>query len=101
MAFDIECRIDALQGIERQLHSLVDGQRQHLGEIHRDGDEHEVAGMRQLIATALAAEASPDRRAPFFLDEIDGLPVDESPLAEPLRAAGFARTPRGYMKRNA
>ena len=66
-----------------------------------DGDEHEVATARGLIATALAAEASPERRAPFFLDEIDGLPVDESPLAEPLRSAGFARTPRGYMKRNA
>ena len=66
-----------------------------------EGDEHEVATARGLIATALAAEASPDRRAPFFLDEVDGLPVDESPLAEALRAAGFARTPRGYMKRNA
>jgi ATP-dependent Lhr-like helicase len=66
-----------------------------------DGDEHEVARMRGLIATALAAEANPDRRAPFFLDEVDGLPVDESPMAEPLRAAGFARTPRGYMKRSA
>jgi ATP-dependent Lhr-like helicase len=66
-----------------------------------EGDDHDVARVRGLIATALAAEASPDRRAPFFLDEIDGLPVDESPLAEPLRAAGFTRTPRGYLKRNA
>jgi ATP-dependent Lhr-like helicase len=66
-----------------------------------DGDEHEVATARGLIARALAAEASPDRRAPFFLDEVDGLPVDESPMAEPLRAAGFTRTPRGYLKRNA
>jgi ATP-dependent Lhr-like helicase len=66
-----------------------------------DGDEHEIAAARGLIATALAAEASPDRRAPFFLDEVDGLPVDESPMADALRTAGFARTPRGYMKRNA
>jgi ATP-dependent Lhr-like helicase len=66
-----------------------------------DGEEHEIATARELIATALAAEANPDRRAPFFLDEIDGLPVDESSLAEPLRAAGFTRTPRGYLKRNA
>ncbi len=66
-----------------------------------DGDEHEVRRVRELIAAALAAEASPDRRAPFFLDEVDGLPVDESPIAEALRAAGFARTPRGYMKRSA
>jgi len=66
-----------------------------------EGEEHEVAQARGLIAAALAAEASPDRRAPFFLDEVDGLPVDESPLAGPLRDAGFARTPRGYLKRNA
>jgi ATP-dependent helicase Lhr and Lhr-like helicase len=66
-----------------------------------DGDEHEVTRTRGLIATALAAEASPDRRAPFFLDEVDGLPVDESPIAEALRSAGFARTPRGYLKRSA
>jgi len=66
-----------------------------------DGEEVDVAHARELIAGALAAEASPDRRAPFFLDEIDGVPVDESPLADALRAAGFARTPRGYMKRNA
>lgn len=66
-----------------------------------DGEDHDVARVRGLIANALAAEASPDRRAPFFLDEVDGLPVDESPMAEPLRAAGFTRTPRGYLKRNA
>jgi len=66
-----------------------------------EGEEHEIRAARGLIAAALAAEASPDRRAPFFLDEIDGLPVDESPLAEPLRAAGFTRTPRGYLKRSA
>ncbi|MDP9283297.1 MAG: DEAD/DEAH box helicase, partial [Chloroflexota bacterium] len=65
-----------------------------------DGDEHEIVAARGLIGAALAAEASPDRRAPFFLAEVDGLPVDESPLAEPLRAAGFTRTPRGYMKRS-
>ncbi|MEX2046482.1 MAG: hypothetical protein WEE03_04915, partial [Chloroflexota bacterium] len=64
-----------------------------------EGDEHELARARGLIATALAAEASPDRRAPFFLDAVDGLPVDESSLAEALRGAGFARTPRGYLKR--
>ena len=66
-----------------------------------DGEELDVARTRALIAGALAAEASPERRTPFFLDEVDGLPVDESAMAEPLRAVGFARTPRGYMKRNA
>jgi ATP-dependent Lhr-like helicase len=66
-----------------------------------EGEDHDVAHARALIASALAAEASPDRRAPFFLDEVDGMPVDESPLADALRTAGFARTPRGYMKRSA
>jgi ATP-dependent Lhr-like helicase len=66
-----------------------------------DGDEYEATRRRALVASALAAEASPERRTPFFLDEVDGLPVDESPMAGPLRAAGFARTPRGYMKRTA
>jgi len=66
-----------------------------------EGEDRDVAHVRELIAGALAEEASPDRRAPFFLDEIDGLPVDESPLAGALRGAGFARTPRGYMKRHA
>ena len=66
-----------------------------------EGEADEVTHARERIAAALAAEANPDRRAPLFLDEVDGLPVDESPLAEALRAAGFARTPRGYMKRNA
>jgi ATP-dependent Lhr-like helicase len=66
-----------------------------------DGEELDEARTRERIAAALAAEASPERRAPFFLDEVDGLPVDESPMAGALREAGFARTPRGYMKRNA
>jgi ATP-dependent Lhr-like helicase len=66
-----------------------------------DGDEHDVIRTRGLVAEALAAEAGPDRRTPFFLDEIDGLPVDESSFAEPLREAGFVRTPRGYLRRGA
>ena len=34
-------------------------------------------------------------------EEIDGAPVDESSMSEPLRAAGFVRTPRGYLLRSA
>jgi ATP-dependent Lhr-like helicase len=66
-----------------------------------EGDEVDAIRARGLVAEALAAEASPERRAPFFLDEIDGLPVDESSFAEPLRKAGFVRTPRGYLRRSA
>jgi ATP-dependent Lhr-like helicase len=66
-----------------------------------DGEDREVARARAAVARALAAEAVPERRDPLFIEEIDGAPVDESPLAEPLRAAGFVRTPRGYLLRSA
>jgi ATP-dependent Lhr-like helicase len=66
-----------------------------------DGEEIDAARMRTLIARALADEAARGRGAPFFIDEVDGRPIDESPMAEPLREAGFARTPRGYLKRSA
>jgi hypothetical protein len=66
-----------------------------------DGEEIDAARTRALIAKALAVEAARGRGAPFFIDEVDGRPIDESPMAEPLREAGFARTPRGYLKRSA
>ncbi|HLZ47908.1 MAG TPA: DEAD/DEAH box helicase [Candidatus Limnocylindria bacterium] len=66
-----------------------------------EGEERDLAMSRALVARALAAEAVPERRDPLFVEEIDGSPVDESLLAEPLRAAGFARTPRGYLLRSA
>jgi len=66
-----------------------------------EGEAVDVARTRALIAKALAAEAAKGRGAPFFIDEVDGVPIDESGMAEPLRVAGFARTPRGYLKRSA
>src|SRR6185503_18110469 len=66
-----------------------------------DGEEIDAARTRTLIAKALADEAARGRGAPFFIDEVDGRPIDESPMAEPLRDAGFARTPRGYLHRSA
>jgi len=66
-----------------------------------DGEERDMARLRGAVARALAAEAVPERRDPLFIEEIDGAPVDESALAEPLRAAGFVRTPRGYLLRSA
>jgi ATP-dependent Lhr-like helicase len=66
-----------------------------------DGEDLDVTRTRAAVARALAAEAVPERRDPLFIEEIDGAPVDESPLAEPLRAAGFVRTPRGYLLRSA
>jgi ATP-dependent Lhr-like helicase len=64
-------------------------------------EEIDAARTRTLIAKALAAEAARVQGAPFFIDEVDGQPIDESLMAEPLRDAGFARTPRGYLKRSA
>ncbi|MDQ6858466.1 MAG: DEAD/DEAH box helicase, partial [Chloroflexota bacterium] len=66
-----------------------------------DGEEPDMIRMRAVVARALAAEAVPERRDPLFIEEIDAAPVDESALAEPLRAAGFVRTPRGYLLRSA
>jgi ATP-dependent Lhr-like helicase len=66
-----------------------------------EGEEIDTARTRTLIAKALADEAARSHGAPFFIDEVDGRPIDESPMAEPLRVAGFARTPRGYLKRSA
>src|SRR5207245_333123 len=63
------------------------------------GAEADAAPTRSAMAAALAAEVGSDRRSTLFIQSVDGAPVDESPLADPLREAGFARTPRGYLRR--
>jgi ATP-dependent Lhr-like helicase len=87
---------------------LVDGslaayvaRDEHSVLMFSEGEDRDVARTRASVARALAAEAVPGRRDPLFIEEIDGAPVDESPLAEPLRLAGFIRTPRGYLLRSA
>jgi len=62
-------------------------------------DEADAEPTRNALAAALAAEVGPDRRTTLFIQSVDGAPVDESPLADALREAGFARTPRGYLRR--
>ena len=62
-------------------------------------DEAEAERVRPALAQALAAEVAPEKLRTLFIQSIDGAPVDESPFAEALLAAGFARTPRGYLKR--
>ncbi|MEK6207180.1 MAG: DEAD/DEAH box helicase [Chloroflexota bacterium] len=62
-------------------------------------DEADAEPTRNALATALAAEVGPDRRTALFIQTVDGAPVDESPLADAFREAGFARTPRGYLRR--
>src|SRR5439155_1649049 len=62
-------------------------------------DEADGEATRAEIARALADEVNPDGRRTLFIETVDGAPVDETLLAGPLREAGFARTPRGYLKR--
>src|SRR5437762_381591 len=62
-------------------------------------EEADAEPTRKAVAAALAAEVGPDRRTTLFVQSVDGAPVDESPLADALREAGFARTPRGYLRR--
>ena len=63
------------------------------------GDEADAERTRAALAGALAAEVAPDRLRTLFIESVDGSPVDETPLADALGDAGFARTPRGYLKR--
>ena len=63
------------------------------------GDEADADATHRALGTALAREVGPDRRTTLFIQSVDGAPVDESPIADALREAGFARTPRGYLRR--
>jgi len=72
------------------------------------GEEHLLTFAREeadaerthgALARALAAEVGPDGQRTLFIETVDGSPVDETPIAEALREAGFARTPRGYLRR--
>jgi len=65
------------------------------------GDEADAEPTNIALAHALADEVGPDALRTLFIESVDGAPVDESRLAEPLRQAGFSRTPRGYLKRMA
>jgi ATP-dependent Lhr-like helicase len=62
-------------------------------------EEADAEPTRTALAAALADEVGPERRSTLFIQSVDGAPVDESPIADALREAGFARTPRGYLRR--
>jgi ATP-dependent Lhr-like helicase len=64
-------------------------------------EEADAESTRNALAAALAEQVGPDRRTTLFIQSVDGAPVDESPIADALRQAGFARTPRGYLRRMA
>ncbi len=61
--------------------------------------EPERAETARALARALADIAAERGRRALVLSEIDGAAAAESALAEPLRAAGFAPTGSGFIKR--
>jgi ATP-dependent Lhr-like helicase len=62
------------------------------------GTERAPEVVARALAEALAREPARTGRA-IVLEEIDGLPVEAAPLAPALRAAGFAPTAHGYLRR--
>lgn len=63
-----------------------------------DDDEH-AATRRSALAAALAAEVRPGHRRALLIEQVDGAPAAASPLADALRAAGFAESVRGSLRR--
>lgn len=61
--------------------------------------EREPDELSDLIATALAGMVASGRRRSIYLEEIDNVRPEASPLAGPLLEAGFKATSRGYLKR--
>ncbi len=51
------------------------------------------------VACTLAAEVRPGGRRAVWIEEVDGRPTVETPMAQALIDAGFVRTSKGYLKR--
>ena len=62
-------------------------------------DEPERAEAASALCRALSDIARERGRRALVLSEIDGAPPAQSPLAEPLRAAGFVPGGSGFIKR--
>ncbi len=62
-------------------------------------DEGDADSARSALAAALAREVGTERRRALHIETVDGAPAAETAMAEPLRQAGFAQTPRGFLKR--
>jgi ATP-dependent Lhr-like helicase len=60
--------------------------------------EREPDVVRRALARVLAQEPARTRQ-PIVLEEVDGVPVAEAPIAAALREAGFAATAHGYVRR--
>jgi ATP-dependent Lhr-like helicase len=76
---------------------LGPGERHLVTFLETGGDrgEAEVAGA---VAQLLAREADETGR-PLVIEEVDGRPVADTPMAGPLVDAGFLATPSGYIRR--
>jgi ATP-dependent Lhr-like helicase len=76
---------------------LGPGERQVLT-FPEEVEERTEPDVLAAVAGALAAEPARTGRA-LVVQEADGRPVADSPLGEALRAAGFAPTPHGLVRR--
>jgi hypothetical protein len=56
-----------------------------------------VDEVAQVVAACLVEHAAGGRWPTLLIEAVDGRPVDDSPLAPALRAAGFVSTPSGYL----
>jgi ATP-dependent Lhr-like helicase len=74
------------------------GERQLLTFLDQipERDPEEIAYQ---IACTLAAEVRPGGRRAVWVEEVDGRPTVDSPLAPALIEAGFMRTSKGYLRR--
>jgi ATP-dependent Lhr-like helicase len=59
----------------------------------------DAAVVAREIAKALAASVGEKGRRALLIDQVDGVPAAESPMAAALREAGFTPTSRGFLKR--
>jgi ATP-dependent helicase Lhr and Lhr-like helicase len=73
------------------------GERQLLTFPETSGDRA-GADVVRAVAQLLVREADESGR-PVVIEEVDGQPVAETPMAAPLVDAGFLATPSGYIKR--
>ncbi|MCA1595970.1 MAG: hypothetical protein LC772_06060, partial [Chloroflexi bacterium] len=74
------------------------GERQLLTFLDQFSDR-EPSEVGYEIARTLAEQVGPGKRLTLFVDEVDGKPARESPLAASLTEAGFAHTAHGFLKR--
>ena len=58
-----------------------------------------AADVARAVARALGASLGLRDRRALLIGEVDGMPVEGSPMAGPLQDAGFIRTSRGFLKR--